>query len=279
MNTIAIVGVGLIGGSFALAMRRAGFAGRILGVSSPRTVAEALRLGVIDEAVTLEEAAAAADLIYLAQPVLGIIETLTLLGPLLRPGCLVTDAGSTKQAIVSHAHRVLSTGTFLGAHPMAGKETRGVESADAELFRGKSYILTPLSNRELDNPLVQDLIEWLKKLEARLLVMTPTEHDRTVAFTSHLPQLISTGLAGVLQEQLNGEEAPLASGSGLQDALRLSLSSWDVWGDIIETNATAIDHALQVYIDKLTNFRQNLQTCKLRDDFATANRAAARFRR
>jgi Prephenate dehydrogenase len=126
MQTVAIAGVGLIGGSFALALKQAGFHGRILGVSSPRTLDEAMRLGVIDEPATLEEAAARADLIYLAQPIRGILGTLTELGGRIRPGCLVTDAGSTKLQIVKHAVAHLPVSQFVGGHPMAGKESRGL---------------------------------------------------------------------------------------------------------------------------------------------------------
>src|SRR3978361_193300 len=120
MQTVAIAGVGLIGGSFALALRKAGFSGRILGVSSERTIAEAVRLGVIDEGVTLERAEAEADLIYLAQPILQILEVLTRLRP--KPGALVTDAGSTKAQISNAAREHLKDCQFVGGHPMAGKE-------------------------------------------------------------------------------------------------------------------------------------------------------------
>ena len=137
MQTVAIFGVGLIGGSFALALRRAGFKGEILGVSSGSTISEALRLGVIDRGVPLEEAALASDLVYLAQPIRQIIETLSLLSGRLKPGALVTDAGSTKVEIVKQGKRLLGPGQFLGGHPMAGKEVRGVAAAEAGLFQGR----------------------------------------------------------------------------------------------------------------------------------------------
>ncbi|HSV13378.1 MAG TPA: prephenate dehydrogenase/arogenate dehydrogenase family protein, partial [Tepidisphaeraceae bacterium] len=135
MNTVAIAGVGLIGGSFALALRKAGFQGTIIGVSSPATVQKALSLGVIDEAMPLAEAVSAADLVYLAQPISQILETLDVLDT----DALVTDAGSTKAVICDRARRLKR---FVGGHPMAGKESRGVEHADADLFRGRPYVLT-----------------------------------------------------------------------------------------------------------------------------------------
>ena len=131
MQTVAIVGVGLIGGSFALAIRKAGFAGRIVGVSSPQTLAKAVSAGVVDTGASLEEAAAQADLIYLSQPINGILRTLERLSGIIRPGTLVTDAGSTKQEIVHRAMQFLPADSFLGGHPMAGKASSGLDHADA----------------------------------------------------------------------------------------------------------------------------------------------------
>src|SRR5262249_16379978 len=135
MNTVTIVGVGLIGGSFALALRKAGFAGRILGVSSAQTIEKAVRKGVIDEGVLLEQAVPQSDLIYLAQPIGRILDALPLVTQLAKPLCLVTDAGSTKEVIVTRAENLFreNGAVFLGGHPMAGKAERGVEAAEADL--------------------------------------------------------------------------------------------------------------------------------------------------
>ncbi|MGH9659460.1 MAG: prephenate dehydrogenase, partial [Bryobacteraceae bacterium] len=135
MNTVAIVGVGLIGGSFGLALKKAGFAGRILGVSSERALADGLERGAIDESAPLEDAARRADLIFLAQAVGRILDTLRKLDPLVRPGALVTDAGSTKSAIVAAAREHVRACQFVGGHPLAGKERRGAAAADPDLFR------------------------------------------------------------------------------------------------------------------------------------------------
>src|SRR5579884_2588409 len=140
MKTVGIIGVGLIGGSFALALKEAGLKGRIIGVSSPATIEAARTLGAIDDALPLDDAARSADLIYLAQPIAGILETLPHLNALVRPTTLVTDAGSTKTAILSRARETLTRCQFLGGHPLAGKEVRGVEHADADLFRDKTYV-------------------------------------------------------------------------------------------------------------------------------------------
>ena len=143
MKTVVIAGVGLIGGSFALALRKAGFTGRILGVSSPETIRKAVALGAIDRGAGLEEAVDSADLIYLAQPISRILEMLPRIGEFARPSALITDAGSTKSQIVDAAAHSIRGRQFLGGHPMAGKEARGVEAAEAGLFEGRTYILTP----------------------------------------------------------------------------------------------------------------------------------------
>ena len=243
MKTVAIAGVGLIGGSFALALRKTGFAGRILGVSSERTIAEALRLGVIDEGVSLERAEAEADLIYLAQPILQILDVLTRLKP--KAGALVTDAGSTKAQIVSCANQHLKDRQFVGGHPMAGKETRGVAAADADLFRGRNYVLTPSADTEA--------LRWFRKsienFGAVVTTLQPEEHDQLVAYTSHLPQILATVLASTLAPI---EQASRVAGPALMDMTRIAQSPFDMWHDIFLTNREPIERALKAFLDRFT---------------------------
>ncbi len=278
MRTVAIVGVGLIGGSFALALRRAGFDGRILGVSSPRTLSEATALGVVDEGVKLAEAAARADLIYLSQPIAQILETIRTLGPLVRPGCLVTDAGSTKERIVAEFSRHLPAETFLAGHPMAGKETRGVAAADAALFDDRTYVLAPLNAAQLETPPAREFRGWLDRIGAVTLVIDAVAHDRAVALTSHLPQLASTALAALLAARLE-EGARRAAGPGLTDMTRLAMSSYDLWRDILDTNHAHIATALEAYIETLQYLRAELSSAGMADRFEAANRFAASLRK
>lgn len=254
MNTVAIVGVGLIGGSFGLALRKAGFAGAIVGVSSPRSIDQALERGAIDRGVPLEEAAASADLLFLAQPIFGIVETIGKLNSLVRPEALVTDAGSTKQVIVDEATRCLTRCTFMGGHPMAGREQRGASAADANLFQGRPWILTA----ELDHPVACELRRWIALFGAREVVLDAATHDRLVAWASHVPQLASTALASVLGER--APESAAIAGPGLFDMTRLALSSYDLWSDILGTNAPAVTLALDAYIAKLQALRGNIET-------------------
>lgn len=276
MQTVAIFGVGLIGGSFALALRKAGFEGRIIGVSSDETIRAALAAKVIDEALRAPQAAAAADLIYLAQPICRIIECLAELDTWVRPGVLITDAGSTKQRIVEHASQVISRGQFLGGHPMAGRERRGVEAAEADLFQGRPYVLTPSSPEELETPAAREFLAWIQRLGSFPVILDPREHDRTVAFTSHLPQLAATGLAATL----NGRPEPQTGvyGPALLDGTRLALSPFEIWSDIFATNGDLILVALESYIAKLESFRDALRTDGMRRHFDAAAHFAAQLR-
>ncbi len=268
MQTVAIFGVGLIGGSFGLALRQAGFSGRILGVSSAATLERARARNIIDAGVSPEQAASEADLIYIAQPIRAILETLPLLNAWVHPGALVTDAGSTKQVIVECAARHLTRAQFLGGHPLAGKETRGPESAEAGLFRNRTYILTPRTADELDTDAAREFLDWLRRIGAVPLIFEAGRHDRTVAYTSHLPQLASTALGMVLGE--HGDAVNQAFGPGALDSTRLALSPYEMWADILETNAGEIEGALSDYIRALEKLRNQLKSREMEGNFLAA---------
>src|SRR5581483_3637807 len=159
------------------------------GVSSPRAIEGALARNAIDRAVPLAEAAGACDLLFLAQPIGRILDTIRHLNPLVRPEALVTDAGSTKCEIADLGLREITRCRFLGGHPMAGKETRGAAAADADLFRGATWVLTPEEPEDLSSPQAKEFVHWLHKIGANPVRMDPEEHDRVVALTSHLAQL------------------------------------------------------------------------------------------
>ena len=278
METVAIVGVGLIGGSFALALRKAGFKGRIVGVSSPRTIEAARARGAIDEAASLEQAVSRADLVYLAQPISRILAVIEELDPFLREGALVTDAGSTKTEIVDCAKRHIRKCQFLGGHPMAGKERRGVQEADPDLFAGRTYVLTPANSGDLDTPAARELLDWIGRIGGVPVVLDPAEHDRVVSFTSHLPQLASTALATTLARRLDIGRYLQVAGPGLMDTTRLAMSSYDIWRDILATNTLGIEQALDAYISELRSLRGRIADDRLREEFETAAGFAARLR-
>lgn len=274
MTRVAIVGTGLIGASFGLALRRAGFDGAITGVSSPGAIADAMAAGAIDRGAPLADAVRDADLIFLAQTIGRIIDTIRHLDGLVRPEALVTDAGSTKCEIVDVARQCIRRCQFLGGHPMAGKETRGASGAASELFRGRSWVLTPDEPEELATPAVRAFRGWLERIGAHIVVLDSDEHDRIVSLTSHLPQLASTALAAAAGAAGRVDVA----GSGLVDMTRLALSSYDLWRDILATNSEHIERALAAYIQELEHIRENLRTRQLQKEFERGALLAARLR-
>jgi prephenate dehydrogenase len=254
METVAIAGVGLIGASFGLALRKAGFPGRIIGVSSPGAVAEAKAVGAIDTSATLEQACRSADLIYLSRTVDRIIESLPQIARFVRAGALITDAGSVKVAIVKKA-AILPGISFIGGHPLAGKEVRGAAAADPDLFRGRPYVLTPRQGPRSEHE--QAFRSYLDLMGARVLELTAEEHDRATAFTSHLPQLLSTALASTLEQQKN-ENFTNVFGPGLLDMTRLAMSSPELWAAILANNHQNVLQALDSLTACLAQLREAL---------------------
>ena len=216
-----------------------------------------------------------ADLVFLSQTIGRILDTIRHLDPLVKPGALVTDAGSTKSEIVDTALQSITRCQFLGGHPMAGKESRGPQSAEAGLFQGRPWVLTPTEPAELETDAAGEFADWLERIGARQVVLDAAEHDRLVAMTSHLPQLASTALAATLADTRGTE----VSGSGLMDMTRLALSSYDLWRDILATNAGHIERALAAYIQELEHIRENLRTRQLQEEFERGARLAEKLRR
>lgn len=275
-KTVAIFGVGLIGGSFALALRRAGFSGKILGVSSEATLKRAKELAVIDAGASPQAAAEQADLIYLAQPIRVILSTLPDLDAWVRSEALITDGGSTKQAILQQAADSLTRAQFLGGHPLAGKERRGLEAADAGLFQDRTYVLTPRSSTELETPAAREFQKWLVKIGAVPVILDAEQHDKTLAYTSHLPQLASTALAMLLEQKEHTRDKVF--GPALVDSTRLALSPYEIWADILATNPVWIDAALGGYIRSLEVLRRDLNSGAMAGHFRSAAAVASRIR-
>ncbi len=274
MNTVAIVGVGLIGGSFGLALRENGFTGDLIGVSSKPAIEAGIKAGAITRSASLAEAATAADLIYLAQQVDRILITIEQLEALARPGTIVTDAGSTKQAIVQKAVSCLSAVHFIGGHPLAGKEQRGAAAAQFDLFRDRPYILTP---HLPETPASVNLRSWLQRIGASIVEMTPGEHDSTVALTSHLPQILSTALAVTLARQQDSRVFQVF-GPGLIDMTRLAMSAPDLWNSILSTNKPAVRAAIAAYSEVLKNLQVSLESDSLVELFEIGSGWAKQLR-
>jgi prephenate dehydrogenase len=283
LKGICIVGCGLIGGSFALALRRAGYTGRITAYGGVRSVRIAVERGVVD---AIEEGiergdALDADLIYLAAPIGGIIDFLRTRSGQIKAGALVTDAGSTKSEICRVARESLPPGIdFVGGHPMAGGEQVGVEYARADLFDRATYAL---AIEEGDGGLNR-LRPIIEALGARVVLTDPDSHDAAVALISHLPQLIASALAaslGSVDEAVERELAQRLAASGWRDMTRLAASSWSVWRDICLTNQSNIADALGRLIAELQSLKDAVDTRdfnQVRELFTAANQAVAEQR-
>lgn len=280
-HRVAIVGLGLMGGSWGLALKQHGFPGRRVGCDRLEVLNRALAAGAVDEgSADLPTAVRDADLIILATPVGVILDLLPQLKGAVPPRALVTDVGSTKRLICQRAREVLGEEPlFLGGHPLAGKERSGLENADAALLENARYVLTPLSPDHLADERVQAFSSLLEALGARPFVMEASTHDRAVAFLSHLPQLVSSGMASMIAEQGAEDFLPLElAASGFRDVTRLAESPYSLWRDICLTNIENIQSALEALIDKLETMKLHLSDRELERDFKQARKLRERLR-
>ncbi len=276
IRQITIIGTGLIGGSFALAMRKRRFAGRIVGCDRESALKKAKMCGAIDNgSVEPRDAVRGSQLVMLATPVLGIIDLIGRLAPGLPATTLLTDVGSTKAAVAERALQVFGKNAgqrFLAGHPMAGKEHSGVDYADADLFHNAVWFLTPLPGQNLNEGLFAEFAGWIDQIGARIAMLPPEDHDRLCAWISHLPQMISTALAAALVEEF-GEDAPLlpAGGRALQEMTRIAASPYSMWRDIAISNKKNLEDALFKVEQRLAHIRENLTTRALAEEFEKAH--------
>jgi prephenate dehydrogenase len=276
IRQITIVGTGLIGGSFALALRKRKFKGRIVGCDREPALKRAKTGGVIDDGfVRLAEAVRGSQLVMLATPVLAIVDLIGQLGRILPADALLTDVGSTKTAVTEQALSVFGKNAgkrFLGGHPMAGKESSGVEFADADLFQNAVWFLTPVAGQNLQKGLFAEFAGWIDQIGAQVAMLPPDEHDRLCAWISHVPQMISTALAAALVEEF-GEEAPLLStgGRALREMTRIAASPYSMWRDIAISNKKNLEDALLKVEQRLAHIRENLATRQLAEEFELAH--------
>lgn len=312
---VLILGTGLIGASIGLALKALGseFEGTVLGWdANPAELATAFKMGAIDGALSSREAAleqGVADIYVLAVPVLAILDWMEHLAPVLTEAQLVTDAGSTKQVIAEHAQKLFNRpgkGRFLPGHPMAGKESGGAAIAEATLFQGATWLFTPLGETgseaaklEAVQPTLEDIADtthrrplekpstpeehWrmlVAAMGANMQDIGPQAHDEVCAWVSHLPQMLSTGLAALLEDTFADDPQRFAAvqaigGRALRETTRLGSSPYSMWRDIAMTNTEAIAETLLALEQRLAHIRENLRTPELREQFAVANRFRA----
>ncbi|MGH9713974.1 MAG: prephenate dehydrogenase [Candidatus Acidiferrales bacterium] len=269
---VAVVGTGLIGGSFALAVRRHVPASTIIGYDRKDVLERTRALGAIQESASdLAGAVRGADLVYLALPIAAAIESLPAIAAAAKPDALVTDACSTKTVICRAAKDHFRGGArFLGGHPIAGKETSGVEHADANLFRGSRYVL--IAQEADTDPRVQQYSALVRALGAEPDWCDAETHDWAVGIVSHLPQLVSVALARVVQDESDETGLPTTlAGHGFHDMLRLAGSPYSMWRDICLTNSENISRALDRLAQTLDFLRTHLSSKELEPEFRGAN--------
>jgi prephenate dehydrogenase len=280
-HCVSIIGLGLIGGSWGLALKERGVKARRVGADRPEVLERALAAGVVDEGSADPMAAVrGADLIILATPVGMILDLLPQLKGVASPRALITDVGSTKRLICQRAREIFGDEPlFLGGHPLAGKERSGLKHASTALFVGARYVLTPLLPNHLADERVKAFSALVEKLGAKPFVTEASTHDRAMAFLSHLPQLVSTGLASMIAEQGAEDFLPLElAASGFRDVSRLAESPYNLWRDICLTNIENIQSALESLIEKLEAMKLHLSDRELERDFRQALKLREKLR-
>ena len=255
-DKVVIVGVGLIGGSFAKALRHAGVVRQLVGVGrSPDALARALALGIIDEVATIESAMRGADLVLVAAPVAQTGPVLASLLPFLEPDTIVTDAGSTKTDVAASARAALGAkvSQFIPGHPIAGRETNGPDAAIVDLYHGKKTVLTPLPENSAD-AVARVAAAWTA-CGAIIHHLSPAEHDKVFASVSHLPHLLAYALVDDIASKPHAGLLFQYAASGFRDFTRIAGSSPEMWRDITLANRAALLGELDAYLAQLSSLR------------------------
>lgn len=263
LNKLVIIGVGLIGGSFAQALRNAGLVKHIVGIGrSQKNMQYAIELGVIDEiASDIASALHHADLVFLAMPVGQTQHIMEKIAPYLQANTIVTDAGSTKQDVIAAAHHSLSMQSrhhFVPGHPIAGAEQSGVQAAQPDLYLNKHVILTPLPETSADA--IERVYQLWQVCGAQVSLMPANEHDQILAATSHLPHILAFTLMNHLSNTNQPENMLRFVGSGFRDFTRIASSSPEMWRDICLANRAALLKQIDRYRDELKVLQVILST-------------------
>lgn len=250
-RVVSIIGMGLLGGSLAMALRAA-TGHRLVGCIEPGRRPDRRLRELLDEVTTDPARAVAADMVVFATPVSETLRLLEALGPRARPGSVWSDVGSAKTAICRAAARFVASGaSFVGGHPMTGSEKTGIAHARADLFEGATYALTPLAARS-DARALRWMSGVVKSVGARPLVLGAEEHDRIVALTSHLPQIVASSLAASARQVLRTANGRRLAGPGLRDTTRLADSSEAIWSGVLVQNRGALLVALRAFMERLS---------------------------
>ena len=273
---LGLIGCGLMGGSFALALKRAGLVRRVVGYSkSPSTTERARQLGVIDiEAPSALLAVSGADLVLLAVPVAATEATLKAIRHLVNPDMLIMDVGSSKRDVVDAARRVLKhdVGVFVPCHPITGREVSGVENADAGLYQGRQVILTPIE-RTLTTKLDKARALW-QALGCEVLEMSPESHDAAFAAVSHLPHLVAFALMNSIADQPEGQDYLSMACPGFRDFSRIAASDPQMWRDVLIANREELGRQTALFQQALADLQKLIASGQADDLERLINRAS-----
>lgn len=261
---ISIIGLGLMGASLAMALRRRGYAGRLVAYARrPQTRAEALELRIVDEAFDDPDAAVReAGLVVLCAPIRTCADLAADIAPMLPPGALVTDVGSTKGWICRQMAGLLPPGVFVGSHPIAGSEKQGLQAASADLYEGALTVVT--THLDVPEEAVERVAGLWTSTGARVSRMAPEDHDRLLARTSHLPHVAAAALAKAIGRD-GAEQVGAFCGTGFYDSTRVASGSIDMWNDILTTNASAVAAELRAFKVEVERVYDDLQAGRYGD--------------
>ena len=255
---LGLIGCGLMGGSFALALKRAGLVKRVVGYSkSPSTTERARAMGVIDvEAPSALLAVSGADIVLLAVPVAATEATFKAIRHLITGSMLIMDVGSTKRDVVDSARRVLRDhiGSFVPCHPITGKEVSGVEHADPDLYAGRQVVITPIERTQVSH--LKSATALWEALGCKVQQMSPDAHDAAFAAVSHLPHLIAFALMNAITAQPNGKEFLSLAGPGFRDFTRIAASEPKMWRDILMANRQELVNQLHAFQRSIATMEQ-----------------------
>jgi len=272
---VSIIGVGLIGGSFGLALKKKRLVGQVIGIGRHiHKLKEAKRLGAIDSYTTdFARGVKDSDIVMVAAPVGKIPLIVKRILPHLKEGCIITDVGSTKEKVVKKVHEILlkSSGkgrrpkvSFIGGHPMAGSEKQSVRNARADIFSGTTCVLTPMDRSS--GKTVKVIAELWRRMGARILLLKPEEHDHLVAYTSHLPHVLASILANLMGRVCKEDpRASRAIAGSISDMTRIAASNPEMWIDICLSNNKAISESINVMIKHLEKFNKSIEKKRKRE--------------
>jgi len=272
-KTIGIIGLGLIGGSLSMALKKKCPAHTILGVDDQQSTDYAVSVKSIDRSFSMQEVescSAMCDIIFLCTPIKKIIDLMPLVSNSVKPGTLITDVGSTKRTIVKEAHKYFFHKIyFIGGHPLTGNEGFGIKSADPMMFENAVYALTP--DQYIPHELIRYLGTLLEKIGAKVYFLSPALHDKIAAGVSHLPQLLAVTLVNLIaQHQTTSSHYLKLAAGGFRDLTRIASSPYDIWEDIIQTNGDEMSLYIEKFICQLQHLQKKLRKKSLNEDFKNA---------